>query len=556
MKKKKAQSHDGSGLQQQTSNSDNVFSDIGEDKGGQEKKEMDLVIGNQHPTTFPNSSQPNHSSPQALDDVISSIQPLPTLCPPAMYRARWVPERAPGAYAVEGIGPMYCHPTSRPADMEELGLELVPTSQNEVDDDHGLIHADPVDDPENGMIPTAEPITTRAKRIWKKKLFLFLSLETMVAMLVVTILLLAFLFAMETENESQPATQQNGVIPIQANPGAIASTTPISLWERLHLPEYTLRAMENPRSSQTKAYQWLSHNIKNSNNTQHLPLWRLKQRFALATFYYSTRGDHWVKNQGWLDWDTNECNWEQIYSDWDPNAVYCGDAGQLVSLQFWSANNLDGTMPPEISLLCSSLETLIFSGNHQLQGNMPTEVGLLTRLTSFSLSATHLSGTLPTELGQLRSLGRLLISGSDFDGTLPTELGNLSKLTVLLSDTVNISGSIPTEILRLSDLKTLGFSECPLLDITPFLTEVVGNLHNLEMLGLGYGKTGGFTSIPSEIGKLTNLVYLVFSELQLNGTIPSEMGLLTKLLGLAKQLNLRHFTKRVIKDVKAERAAP
>ncbi|CAB9525596.1 LRR receptor-like serine threonine-protein kinase [Seminavis robusta] len=194
-------------------------------------------------------------------------------------------------------------------------------------------------------------------------------------------------------------------------------------------------------------------------------------------------------------------------------------------------------MPSEISLLHESLEELAISWSYQLKGSIPTEVGLMTRLTLLWFTTTHLSGTLPTELGPLRNLERLWISGSEFDGTLPTELGNLNNLTELVFDKARFSGSIPREILGLSNLKTLGFLECPLLDTASFLSEVVENLHNLESLSLRYQKPVGFTSIPSEIGRLTNLVNLVFTDFQLNGTIPSEMGLLTKLNCLNLQRN-------------------
>ncbi|CAB9512666.1 Leucine Rich Repeat [Seminavis robusta] len=337
-----------------------------------------------------------------------------------------------------------------------------------------------------------------------------------------------------------PQKQQNEGIPIQDNAATTASITqaPILLWERLNLPEYTLRAMENPRSPQTKAYQWLSNNINKSNNTQHLPVWRLMQRFALATFYYSTRGDYWVSNQGWLDWDTNECNWEQLrWSDPQAGEVDCNDSGKLLSLQFVAANNLDGTIPPEISLLHESLEVLLLSWNRQLKGSIPTEAGMMTRLTVLWFSATHLSGALPTELGQLQSLENLMISHSELDGTLPTELGNLSNLTTLGFQMANFSGSIPTEILRLSNLQSLSFLECPLLEKTAFLPGVVGNLHNLKILNLSNRKTGDLTSIPSEIGKLTNLENLIFTDFQFNGTIPSEMGSLTKLAYLTLKRN-------------------
>ncbi|CAB9506464.1 Leucine Rich Repeat [Seminavis robusta] len=311
MKYKTQSQDDDTVQQQQTSNPfDALGNNVERKKEAKENKtQMQLV-------TFPDSLALDGSSLQPLDDVTctSRVQPLPTLSPPEIYRAssRRFPEEAPGAYAVGGIRPMFYRPRH---DLEELGLELVPTSQNECDGEDGLIHADPVDDSENGEIPTAFPITTRAKRLWKKKLVLFLSLQTMLAKVLVVTILVAFLLAQKSSNQTQSSKQQNGVTSIQEeNPGKIASITqaPISLLETLHLPEFTLKAMESPMSPQTKAYQWLNNNINKSNNTQ-LPVWRLKQRFAMATLYYSTRGDYWLKNQGWLDWDLNECNWAQFH---------------------------------------------------------------------------------------------------------------------------------------------------------------------------------------------------------------------------------------------------
>ncbi|CAB9515216.1 Leucine Rich Repeat [Seminavis robusta] len=446
-------------------------------KGTIEETEMEVVMVNQHPIPFPKIINSNRSSLHALT---RNIQPIPTLNSPALSRARRVSQVQPGAYAVDGIRPMFDLPRSMPTtatipDIEVLGLELVPTSQCDRDHDNGIIIADLVDDSENGEIPTAEPMTTKAKRLWKEKLFLFLSLEAIVAIAIVSNILLAFLLAPKSSNQTELANQQNGLIPIQENPGTIApiAHAPLSLREILNLPEYTLRAMENPRSSQTKAYQWLSNNINNSNNTQHLPVWRLKQRFALATFFYSTRGDYWVKNQGWLDWDINECNWEQL--QWFKGEPACDDTGQLLSLQL--------------------------------------------------------------ELGRLRRLEELRISGGELFGTLPTELGNLRNLTTLSFSSGNFSGSIPTEILQLSNLKTVSILECPLLDMTSFLPEVDGNLHNLDTLTLIGRKPGKFTSIPSDIGELTDLATLLLQDFQLNGTIPSEIGLLTNVNTLVLMRN-------------------
>jgi len=69
---------------------------------------------------------------------------------------------------------------------------------------------------------------------------------------------------------------------------------------------------------------------------------------VLATLYYSTNGDLWENNTGWLS-NGDECGW--FYSD---DGLFCSDNGSVVVLNL-SANNLKGSLPDDIALLSNSL---------------------------------------------------------------------------------------------------------------------------------------------------------------------------------------------------------
>ncbi|CAB9511614.1 Leucine Rich Repeat [Seminavis robusta] len=302
------------------------------------------------------------------------------------------------------------------------------------------------------------------------------------------------------------------------------------------LPDYTLSAMERAQSPQSKAYQWLIQNINNKTSTlQDLPNWRLKQRFALATFYYSTRGDYWVKKQEWLDWETNECYWEQLPVNMGqkfPPEVNCNANGEIRALLFWYANNMEGTLPPEISLLGERFEVFVLNRQLQLMGPIPTEFGLLTKLTRLALSATNIAGSFPTEFGKLQSLQLLQLYMTPIHGHIPSEIGRLCKLSTLFVGRNDLTGSVPGELYRLPGLQSLSIDECPGLETENILQEVIRNAMQLRILGLSSRSSGAVMSIPSELGKLTELRRLSLEDWIIQGTIPTELGQLTKLASL------------------------
>jgi hypothetical protein len=64
--------------------------------------------------------------------------------------------------------------------------------------------------------------------------------------------------------------------------------------------------LEDPSTPQGLAYRWLL----DTDEAQIDPCTyaTVQQRYALATFYYSTNGDDWTNDAGWLT-GANECMW-------------------------------------------------------------------------------------------------------------------------------------------------------------------------------------------------------------------------------------------------------
>jgi hypothetical protein len=95
--------------------------------------------------------------------------------------------------------------------------------------------------------------------------------------------------------------------------------------------------------------------------------WRLEdrivQRFALATFYYSTNGDTWSDGaiDGWLDKEEHECKWNS-------NQIGCLQGSEVDALDLLDRN---------------------------LSGRLPIELGLLTELTALYLWYKELTGSIP-----------------------------------------------------------------------------------------------------------------------------------------------------------------
>ena len=277
----------------------------------------------------------------------------------------------------------------------------------------------------------------------------------------------------------------------------------------------------NSSSAQSRALDWML------SDPYTLPLEdaRLVQRFALATFWYSTHGATWSTDDtnhsrvGWLE-PVHECDWDELGDG--RTDLTCNSNKEVIQMNFRYADNLSGHLPAEIGLL--SQLAVLGVVRAALSGTIPTEVALLTGLSWLNLHSNKLSGSIPTELGLLTKLSALYLDDNTLIGSIPTELGLLSELLMLGTSANTLTGTVPTEVGLLSKLSTLHLEDNTLTGTIP--TEL-GLLTKLWALYLGNNTLIG--SIPTEVGLLTHLFLLEVSHNVLSGSIPSEIGLLEAL---------------------------
>lgn len=74
----------------------------------------------------------------------------------------------------------------------------------------------------------------------------------------------------------------------------------------------TSEELSNPATPQGLAFVWITVDDPLFPNVCAYPT--ILQRYALATFYYSTNGQEWIANTGWLG-DTVECEWFGVICD-------------------------------------------------------------------------------------------------------------------------------------------------------------------------------------------------------------------------------------------------
>lgn len=338
-----------------------------------------------------------------------------------------------------------------------------------------------------------------------------------------------------------------------AAPSQSPSMAPTSFAEGFlwSLPDSTQKAIaESEETPQARAYNW----IVNDAALPQYPDWRVIQRFALATFYYATKGEDWYVNTNWLEYGVHECDWpnanntEGIIELWGPNlaqpyALYAPggpcdlpqymenetDHNPETFLHLWLEDNgLSGTVPAQLGLL-TGLRTLTLEGSSKkLKGPIPSEIGLLTKLVGSAWSFSDLSGTtLPTELGQCTDLNFWASAGCDLDSSLPTEIGLCRSLeSLLIGDNEFMTGTIPTEIGLLTSLAwlyaTRAGTMAPVNGFGGAIPSEFGVLTLMTDLNLGRNHFTG--TLPTEIGNLYYLGYLQLNSNDLTGPIPSELG--------------------------------
>ena len=244
---------------------------------------------------------------------------------------------------------------------------------------------------------------------------------------------------------SEPTVPSPSAAPIQ--PIESLEDFLVSVWPPL---EDYLNDPDAQSLPQVQAVEWLNTDPNLGSYSEQ----QIVQRFTLATFFYSTGGEDWINNEGWLS-EESECLWYTSASEFrDP----CDSTGNLVNLEL-NNNGLSGSVPAELALLSESLTRLELSaGNNvdsRLGGTFPPELGRLTLLEYISLNNHEISGTIPTQIGLLSLLTVFDLEGNRFSGTLPATIGQLGQLNNLYMAFNRISGGLPSELGNLSLLVNL-----------------------------------------------------------------------------------------------------
>jgi hypothetical protein len=190
------------------------------------------------------------------------------------------------------------------------------------------------------------------------------------------------------------------------------------------LPAAFEDAINAPNTSHTNTYGWLEaypHLL--AEDVVDL-LFRLTQRFALASFFFShSREDSvatssWQVADGWLNYSRHKC-------DWFGCSCSANSTATVASIEL-EKNGLEGRFSSpafELGLLWNGLIRLLL-GENSIEGPLPALLGLLTTLSALRLDGNSSAGMLPTELGEITLLNDLSCRDVEgLRGIVPSEIG-------------------------------------------------------------------------------------------------------------------------------------
>ncbi|CAB9504842.1 Leucine Rich Repeat [Seminavis robusta] len=481
--------------------------------------------------------QPDHM------DTFREIAPLPPPVPLGRGDIRRPAATRPGAVAVGGdYDYMVDNPHARHSDPEATSSGSSGTANTNQPEqgvgntgmararlvnssEFALQNADPVQEGDLRLL-TSNPSSSKGNNETDGKEALKIILLIAIAGIIVLGLVLGLV-----GNKEEDAADSSA--PITMAPTGVPSSAPTSYAATLGLPEYTVdKIMNDETSPQSRAYAWLMDDP----NRETYPERKILQRFALATFYYSTGGPNWDINDNWMNHSLDECK------DWffrtetdglDPTTrddkiiitSPCDTSGNYQYL-LMSGNNLAGRVPEEIGML-SGLLVFDYFKNDGLEGStIPTEIGLLTNLLRLSADRNFHGGTVPTEIGMMTSLIEVYLGYNPFPSPIPSEIANIKSLQKLNLNRAGFTGTFPSELYTLTNM--VEFFIHGLLDLEKATLEGIGQMTNLEALYC-HNLPLHNTPIPTELGLATKLEKLNLWDTGLTGTVPSELANLRQL---------------------------
>jgi Leucine-rich repeat (LRR) protein len=280
---------------------------------------------------------------------------------------------------------------------------------------------------------------------------------------------------------------------------------------------------------QGRAFDWLVNKKDANPLLEQIPNATKIRRYALATFYFSTKGDSWANNTDWLS-DKNDCVWFSTSAS--------GQGCDIASTDFTALeldkNNVQGELPYELALLTSltslSLQNPVGTPPY-IRGSISSHLGALTSLTSVVIAGNQFSGGIPAELGKWINVATLDLSNNGVNGAIPTAFASLTKLTTLNLEGNYFSGNIdPSVFVGASGLIEVNLENNQLTGIP---TSIMG-LAQLRSLNIGANKLATF---PLAVTQLFSLSHLDLRENGMAGQIPVELGGMKSLKGLILEGN-------------------
>mmetsp|Transcript_22386 Transcript_22386/g.41720 ORF Transcript_22386/g.41720 Transcript_22386/m.41720 type:complete len:704 (-) Transcript_22386:631-2742(-) len=215
----------------------------------------------------------------------------------------------------------------------------------------------------------------------------------------------------------------------------------------------------SPADPRVLAFDFLS-----SDDEEHIasnPLYlrsshRIRQRYALATLFYATRG--WVAWERPLNFLTSdhECTWNERWEEefCFPNGMcqktveskgaFCDEDPDVVDRLNFIEHRLDGGLPTELGLL-TGLTYLRMDGNRGLGGSsIPEDIGsYFPQLSYLHLGRNSLSGSIPPSIGMLSELKWLLLFDNMLSGSIPTGIASMTNLLDISLQRNLLNGTVP-----------------------------------------------------------------------------------------------------------------